>query len=147
MYVSFGYHVNTLCVNKLRDMCLGSLTEIISGSRSESVIELRIGQHIEKARNLRVCDTTVEGLASTVVLGAPAKRMRSFSLSVPSMPLEEEMPKRLPEDSFSCVSVDSEIVNQGEATEGRSCQMLGVQHESLGMRICPEALKKHVLLI
>ena len=60
--------------------------------------------------------------------------MRSFSLSAPSMPLEEEMPKRPPEDSFSCVSVDSEIVDQEEATEGQSCQMLDVQHESLGMQ-------------
>ena len=68
--------------------------------------------------NLRVCDTTVEGLASTVVLGAPAKRMRSFSLSAPSMPLEEETPKRSPKDSFSCVSVDSEIVDQKETTKG-----------------------------
>ena len=57
--------------------------------------------------NLCVCDTTVEGLASMVVLGAPTKRMRSLWLSAPSMPLEEEMLKRLPEDSFSCVSVDN----------------------------------------
>lgn len=92
--------------------------------------------------NLRVCDTTVEGLANTVVLAAPAKRMRSFSLSAPSMRLEEETPKRPPEDSFSCVSVDNEIVDQGEATEGRSCQMLGVQHESRGMRIPPRSAEE-----
>ena len=47
--------------------------------------------------------------------------MRNFSLFVLSMPLEEETPKRLLEDLFSCVSVDNEIVNHGEATEGRSC--------------------------
>ena len=53
-----------------------------------------------------------------MVLGAPTKPMRSFLLSAPSMPLEET-PKRPPEDSFSCVSVDSEIVDEGEVTEGR----------------------------
>ena len=79
------------------------------------------GSSFEKNQR-HACDTTVKGLASTVVLGAPAKRMRSFSLSTPSMPLEEETPKRPPEDSFSCVSVDSEIVDQGEATEGQSCR-------------------------
>ena len=86
--------------------------------------------------NLHVCDATVEGLANTVVLGAPAKRIRSFLLAAPLMFWKKKRQKDCPpEDSFYCVSVDSEIVDQGETTESRSCQMLGVQHESLGIWI------------
>ena len=39
--------------------------------------------------------------------------MRSFSIL---MPLEEEMPKRPPEDSFACVSVNSDSSKSEDAS-------------------------------